>query len=92
MGAFWGLIIFVVVIILFFKFPKRMSTILGISVAAIVLLWIIFVTVPEQERKKAENSVKVSIIFDNVSCGADFPLKVKIQNDGFKKVNKVTWV
>lgn len=91
MGMLFGLIVFIVFIILFFKYPKQILILCGVLIVLIILLWQSLVTIPQQKREDLENKVKVSILYVITNCGPDFPLQVSINNNSNKIVNKVYW-
>jgi hypothetical protein len=94
MGAF-GIILFIVMIILLFKFPKQT---LFISVGLILLciiLWWALITIPDNRQKNImegiNKNVNITVSYSLSDCNPGFPLLVTIKNNSNKTITKVSW-
>jgi hypothetical protein len=77
-------------IILLFVFPKQVG---GLIVVAILGLgaFYLYLQADENARKKQQDSVTVSVLYNLKACSKDYPLHVSIKNDSSKIVDKVSW-
>jgi len=91
MSWLFGLVIFIVFLFLLFKYPKQILVICGLLVICVIILYYVFITLPNQERTERSNKVTLSIAYNTTNCGLQYPLNVIITNRSDKTVTKVTW-
>ena len=90
MGLF-GIVLIIILIVLFFIFPKQMLYIgLGV-VGLIIALWLVYIEAPERQKDALNKRVDVSVMHSLYSCNHDFPLLVTIINNSSKTITKVEW-
>lgn len=91
MGVTLGIILFLLFLFLLFRFPKQMIGLIGMLILIAAIGWYLLVTVPEQQKKELEESVAISLTYDEKQCGKGYPLRVRITNGSDKTIKKVTW-
>jgi len=91
MGWIIGLLAFVVFLVFLFKAPKQTIGCLVVIVTIIAVGWYALVTKPEQDRKRLNEQVVVTVVYDEEKCSKDYPLAVYIHNKSNKTVTKVEW-
>ncbi len=91
MGWIIGLLVLVVFVIFLFKAPKQTIGCLVVIIIIIAIAWYALVTKPQQDRKRLEEQVVVTVVYDEEKCSRDYPLAVFIRNTSNKTVTKVEW-
>ena len=91
MGWIIGLLVLVAFLVFLFKAPKQALGCLVVIVIIIAVAWYALVTKPAQDRKRLEEQVAVTVVYDESKCSKDYPLAVNIHNTSSKTVTKVEW-
>jgi hypothetical protein len=86
-----GIVFIIVLIILFFLFPKQMLSIGLVLIVLIIILWWIFIEMPQKRRDALNKKVIVSVAYDPNICSLKTPLLVNIRNNSSKTITKVWW-
>jgi hypothetical protein len=90
MGLF-GIVLIIMLIVLFFIFPKQMLSIGLVIVLLSIILWWIYIETPQKQRDALNKSVVVGVVYSVSSCKHGLPLLVSIKNNSYKTVAKVSW-
>ena len=91
MGWIIGLLALVVFLVFLFKAPKQTVGCLVVVIIIIAVAWYAFVTKPQEDRKRLNEQVVVTVVYDEEKCSKDYPLVVNIHNRSNKTVTKVEW-
>jgi hypothetical protein len=91
MGWLFGIIFLIIFIILLVKFPKLILLISFSFIVLCVVLWFIFVKIPDDNRKAMNNSIAVSVSYNLSFCNSAYPLFATIKNNSSKTITRVYW-
>jgi hypothetical protein len=92
MGWLVGLLVFFGFLYFLFKLPKQTLGCLGVLVGLAALLGYVLIFRPEQERKRAQDEIVITVSYAPERCPRkDYPLLVTIQNWSNKTVTEVSW-
>lgn len=91
MGWIIGLVALVVFLVFLFKAPKQTMGCLVVIIGIVAVAWYVLIKMPEQDRKRLNEQVVVTVVYDEEKCSKDYPLVVYIHNRSNQIVTKVGW-
>ena len=91
MGWLFVIVLIIIFIILYVKYPRSVAVIILSIIILCIVLWWIYIDIPNKDRLAMNKSITISISYNSNSCNIDNPLLVTIQNNSFKIVKKVNW-
>jgi hypothetical protein len=91
MGWIIGLLAFFGFLFFLFKFPKQTLGSVGVVIGIAALLFYATIVKPDNDRKRLNEHVVVTVSYNESTCSKEYPLAIFIQNGSNKTISKVWW-
>ncbi len=85
------LVLLILVVILLIIFPKQTIATLVVIVVGILGTIFYYTDYDDYKRRKRNALIQVTVEYNSLQCGQQYPISIRLTNKGGKTVNKVSY-